>query len=102
MHVQASLATLMIATSLVACATRGVNEEPFVVPPDTLFSRIRTIVVKPVAVTSDLVIPAEAAAVLEAAFEEQLRHAGFNVVPTFEYIGAWQHIADEFGGFFDP
>jgi hypothetical protein len=91
----------MLATVIAACARREVHDQPFAVRPDSLFLKVRTIAVTPVTTDGDLIIPEEAAAKLEGSLEEQLRQAGFNVVPAFEYIGIWQHIADEFGGFFD-
>ena len=101
MRVRLTLATLMAATCIVACVMRGVDHGPFAIPPDSLLGNIQTIVVAPVTTTGDFVIPGDASAKLEAALEEQLQQAGFSVVPSFEYIGIWQHIADEFGGFFD-
>jgi len=101
MHVPETLANLLVGMTIAACAVRGVEEMPFAVAPDSLIRNIRTIVVTPVTTPGDVVIPRDAAAKLESALEEQLQQAGFSVVPSFEYIGMWQHIADEFGGFFD-
>ena len=62
---------------------------------------MKTLVVAPVTATGDLEVPEDAAAKLEAAIEERLGQAGFDIVPVFEYIGTWQHIADGYGGFYD-
>jgi hypothetical protein len=101
MRISTALVSHLAAASVVACAARGVEEVPFAIPPDSLLENIRTIVVTPVTTPDDFVIPGDAAAELESALEEQLQQAGFAIVPSFEYIGMWQHIADEFGGFFD-
>lgn len=69
---------------------------------DSLLARIQTIAIAPVATNGNLDISGEVAARLEAALEAVLEDAGFNVVPAYEYMGIWQHIADEFGGVFDP
>lgn len=102
MHGHALTITLVTVTSIIACALPAVEDTPLYVAPDSsLRSSIRTIAVAPVTSPDEIIIPGSAAAKLEAAIEQQLRQAGFSVVPSFEYIGMWQHIADEVGGFYD-
>ena len=101
MHRQALPTILVAATSIAACALPVVEDMPFVIPPDSLRSKVRTVVITPVTSPDELLIPGSAAAKLEVAIEEQLQQTGFAVVSSFEYIGIWQHIADEVGGFFD-
>jgi hypothetical protein len=93
--------TLVMVTSIVACALPAVEDTPFYIAPDSLRSDIRTIAVTPVTSPDAIIITGSAAAKLEAAIEEQLLQAGFSVVPSYEYIGMWQHITDEIGGFYD-
>lgn len=102
MRVRTALVFSLAGVSMVACALKRASDETLAVFPDSLFHQIQTIAVAPVVETGDFVIPGDAGAVLETALEEQLRQAGFTVVPSFEYVGIWQHIADEWGGFFDP
>ena len=101
MHGQSLPTIFVTATAITACAFPVVEEMPFAVPPDSLRSKIQTIVITPITSPDELLIPGSAAAKLEAALEEQLQQLGFSVVPSFEYIGMWQHIADEVGGFFN-
>jgi hypothetical protein len=96
-----SAAGLLATAVFVACLHRGTDSNPFAVSPDSLFNVYNTIAVAPVDMPADLDITEDAVAQLEDAVEEQLQRMGFSVVPSFEYLGAWQHIANEIGGFYD-
>ena len=95
------LGILLTEAFVTSCGLPKVEDRPFVVSADSVFSKIRTIVVSPVTTPGEFLIPESAAAKLETALEDGLRTAGFSVVPSFEYIGIWQHIADVTGGFYD-
>ncbi len=97
MAIAISMATSWIA----ACVHRGAPANPFAVSPDNLFGRIRTLAVAPVTASVELDLSGHSVAKLETVLEDRLEQAGFNVVPAYEYLGIWQHIADGFGGFYD-
>lgn len=101
MRVTLTFAVVLTALCAVGCVHRGFTYNPFLIPADSLFEQMKTLVVAPVTATGDLEVPEDAAAKLEAAIEERLGQAGFDIVPVFEYIGTWQHIADGYGGFYD-
>ncbi len=100
-RVPAILAIVATSASIISCAVRGAPHNPVDVYPDSLFGNVQTIAVAPVEGDGNIEIPGDAAAELEAALEQGLLSAGFAVVPTFEYVGTWQHIANRYGGFFD-
>ncbi len=102
MRVSAAMGAVLTATCFTACIMSGIaNESPTVTLPDSLIDDIRTIAVAPLTTTGESEIPGAIGAKVETALEEQLVKLGFEVVPAYEYIGMWQHIADESGGFFD-
>lgn len=96
-----TIAALLGTTGSLACIYRGLPENPFAVSPDSLFSVYETIAVAPVDTPADFDVSGDAMVQLEGAVEEQLERMGFSVVPPFEYLGIWQHIANETGGFYD-
>ena len=87
---------------IASCAFQSLPHNPFAVSADSLFDGIKTIASAPVSPTGDLTMRGDAVTRLEKALEEGLERAGFRVVPVFEYIGTWQHIADGHAGFYDP
>jgi len=96
-----TIGTILVAGAAFALTPNSVSLSQTSSSQDSLLATIQTIVVAPVATTGNLNVSGGSAANLETALEEQLDEAGFTVVPAFEFIGVWQHIADEVGGFFD-
>ena len=92
----------MAACFAVACKSAPAPRSPFIIPPHVLFDSIRTVVVTSATVVGDIRIADSTLSRLEILIEEKLREAGFLAVPAVEYASAWDLIAMEDGGFFDP
>jgi hypothetical protein len=87
---------------LAACAPPLEEYDPFVVPADRVYMTIGAIVLAPVVPPPDVAVSAAAAARIDSVVGQQLREAGFRVVPAAEYGKIWDRILQQMGGFFDP
>lgn len=92
----------ILLLSLAACTLPPEEYDPFVVPPARVYPAIEAIVLAPVVPPPGVAVSAAAAAGIDSVIEQQLREAGFRVVPAVEYGKIWDRILRQMGGFFDP
>ena len=93
----------LIATSILsACHIAPPPPNPFVVPRQVFLDSVNTIVVTSATVVGDITPADSVLAAFETGIEENLREAGFLVVPAIAYATIWERIAEEAGGFYDP
>lgn len=83
------------------CATTP-PYNPFKIPQDELYGKIKTIALAPVAVPEGLEDPQPVKAMFASLIEAKLREAGFSTVPSAEYAEIWKRMTEKVGGYFDP
>lgn len=98
-----SLLTAALATTLIGggCATTA-PYNPFKIPQEEFYGKIKTIALAPVGVPSDLEDPDPVKAKFESLIEAKLREAGFSVVSSREAADIFDKMNKQLGGIFDP
>ena len=94
----------MVILALLAgpgCATTK-PYNPYKVSEEDFHNNVKTIVLAPVYVTSDLQDPEPLKAKFEALIEAKLKEEGFAVIPSREYTAIWGSARDKSGGYYDP
>ncbi len=95
------MAILVAALIGAGCATIP-PYNPFKIPQDELYGKIKTIALAPVAVPEGLQDPQPVKAMFESLIEAKLREAGFSTVPSGEYAEILKRMTEKVGGVFDP
>jgi hypothetical protein len=98
----APLVAIVLFAGCFSLTTQEERYDPFVVSRDTVLRTITAIVVTPIVPPEGVFVSEEAARLVTAAVEGQLRIGGFSVVPAEEYSRIWDGIIRQVGGFFDP
>jgi hypothetical protein len=98
-----SLLAVTLAFALVSggCVTTP-PYDPFKVPREEIYSKIKTIALAPVGIPGNIQDPDAVKAKFEALIEAKLREAGFTIVPSRETAGIWDRMNKQLGGMFDP
>ncbi|MBA3564120.1 MAG: hypothetical protein H0W33_08970 [Gammaproteobacteria bacterium] len=80
--------------AVTGCATPpAADTDPFILPPDALFSRVRTIALMPMGVAVSLEHSASVARHYEALVTSRLEAAGFAVIPSSAYMSIHKEVA---------
>ena len=96
------LAALLVISTEPGCRTSPPPYEPFKISKDEFYGKVKTIVLAPVIVPSDLEDQEPVKTKFESLVEAKLREAGFSLVPPREYAAIWKRTTEQIGGFFDP
>lgn len=103
----AMLQPLLLLTTLVAvlmgvgCASTP-RYNPFKIPQDEFYSKIKTIALAQIRVPRDLEDPTPVRSRFESLIDAKLREAGFSTVPSRELEAIFDKVAQQKGGLFDP
>jgi hypothetical protein len=74
---------------------------PFIVPQDRIYGSVKTIALAPLTAPSELGSVDPKRGGFDALIAQQLRGAGFVVVPPEQSVAIWKRITDSLGGIFD-
>jgi hypothetical protein len=96
-----TLAPLLALLATAGCVTPQ-QYDPFKVTEAEVRSRVDTIALAPLRVSSDLVDPPAARAAIEPLVTAKLERAGFRVVPSAEFDALWRAAASAIGDVYDP
>lgn len=94
------VAGLVLALLGAGCATTPYN--PFKVGRNEILSRVKTVAVAGVSLPDELPQPDQLRSEFETMIVNELKAAGFQVVPAAEFDQIFKRMRDEMGGFFDP
>lgn len=94
------LVLAVVALIGAGCATAPYD--PFKIPRDEFYGKIKTIALAPVGVPDDLEDAEPVKATFASLVEAKLRAAGFAAVPAREYAALQKSMAEQVGGLFDP
>jgi hypothetical protein len=96
------LRAALAATLFAAGCTTTVPYDPFKMPKDEFYGKIKTIAVAPIRVPNDIVDPEAVKTSLESLVEAKVREAGFSPVPPKDTGGVFDEMNKQMGGVFDP
>jgi hypothetical protein len=96
-----TLASLLALLATAGCVTPQ-HYDPFKVAEADVRSRVDTIALAPLRVSSELAEPAAARAAIEPLVIAKLERAGFRVVPSTEFDALWRAAASAVGDVYDP
>jgi hypothetical protein len=97
-----SVVTLGLATVLAGCAAKAPPYNPYTVPREQFYGRLKTVALSPITLPRELENPEPVREKFLSLLDAQLRNAGFTVVGSDRARVIWDSMATEMHGFYDP
>ncbi|MCI0595406.1 MAG: hypothetical protein L0Z48_02565 [candidate division Zixibacteria bacterium] len=97
-----SLAFVGLSFFSIGCGSKAVTYDPFIVPRDQFFGRLKTIALGPIWTPKDVPVSDSVKAQFESLLSAELRGAGFTIIPSEEQETLWKALSDSMGGMYDP
>lgn len=93
---------LSLIVLILAGAWASAKDDSFAVPREEIFSKIKRIGILPMVFEDTWPGRDQAAAEFEKLVTERLTRAGFEIVPSAEYVAIRERLTRESGGWYDP
>ena len=98
---------ITIGILFTGCATMSPYDtcqacNPFKVERNQILSKVKTIAIVPIEIPRKMDRAPQIAERYESLITAELKRAGFNVIPSKEYVAVWDPMVKQIGGIFDP